>query len=119
MNKRLALIAIAASSLLLSGCAAALIGGGAAGGYYATEHKKEIGEYSDDSWITSKIKSKYLTTSGIRSMNISVSTNNGVVTLAGQVKNPHQHQQAIQIAKSTKGVRKVDARNLVITNSRR
>lgn len=114
MSKITKLALILAACVLLSSCAAALIGGGAAGGYVAAKHKKEISGYTSDSWITSKIKSKYVAESGLHSFNISVRTEKGVVYLSGVVRSPREKQTAITLAKSTKGVKHVDTDHLKI-----
>ena len=99
----------------LSSCAAALVGGGAAGGYYAEKNKKAIGQYSGDALITSKVKAKYLKDLTLRSFAISVSTNQHVVSLVGDVPNHKIRQRAINIALHTKDVKGVDARNLTVS----
>jgi len=114
MRRVTKLALIPAVCVLMSSCTAAIIGGGVAGGYVAAKHEKEISEYSSDSWITSKVKSKYLAEHGLRSLNVSVSTDQGVVYLNGSVKNHLQQQTAITLAQNTKGVKRVDAENLMI-----
>ncbi|MGH8040981.1 MAG: BON domain-containing protein [Rudaea sp.] len=62
-----------------------------------------------DTWITTKVKTALMTTKGIPSTDISVTTVNGVVTLTGVVDTKIQVRKAIAVAKSIDGVHKVDA----------
>ena len=61
-----------------------------------------------DSWITTKIQSKYFIDRDLKARNINVTTNKGVVTLTGHVDNDAQKREAEAIAKETNGVTKVD-----------
>jgi len=65
--------------------------------------KKTIGQSVDDKWIGSKIKAKLIKEPGIRSLNIDVDVNRGVVTLSGMVHSSTQKDQIIKIARSTAG----------------
>ena len=62
-----------------------------------------------DTWITTKVKAELLTTKGISSTDIDVTTTNGVVTLSGVLDSKAQVQKSIAVAKSVKGVKKVDS----------
>ncbi|HEY0179935.1 MAG TPA: BON domain-containing protein [Dokdonella sp.] len=65
-----------------------------------------------DSWITTKVKSELATTDGVKSMDISVKTVNGVVTLTGTQPSSTAIKKAVAAAKSVKGVKHVDASGL-------
>ena len=69
-----------------------------------------------DAWITTKVKSELATTRGIKSGDISVTTQNGVVTLSGVVDSKAQMQKAVALAKSVKGVHHVDSSMLSSRN---
>jgi len=62
-----------------------------------------------DAWITTKVKADLVATKDVPGKEISVSTMNGVVTLAGVVENKDQIQKSVAIAKGIKGVRSVDS----------
>jgi hyperosmotically inducible protein len=62
-----------------------------------------------DAWITTQVKADLMTTKDVPGTAISVSTMNGVVTLAGIVDNRAQVQKSIAVAKAIKGVRDVDS----------
>ena len=64
---------------------------------------KTWGQSLDDKLIGSKIKAKLISEPGIRSLNIDVDVNKGIVTLTGIVKFKYQKERAIEIAKSTSG----------------
>ncbi|GLQ45989.1 BON domain-containing protein [Dyella lipolytica] len=65
-----------------------------------------------DSWITTKVKAELASTDGVKSMDVSVTTINGVVTLTGVLANDIAVQKAVAVAQSVKGVKKVDASGL-------
>jgi hyperosmotically inducible protein len=69
--------------------------------------QKSFGEMFDDKYIGSKIKAKLIGEPEIRSLNIDVDVNRGIVTLTGYVENHDQKRRAIQIAKKTSGTVKV------------
>jgi hyperosmotically inducible periplasmic protein len=69
-----------------------------------------------DGWITTKVKAQLMTTKGIPSTDISVTTTNGVVTLAGVVDSKAQVQKSIALAKAVKGVQRVDSSALTSRN---
>src|SRR5438309_9704119 len=71
---------------------------------------------STDAWITTKVKTELMTTKGIPSTDISVTTNNGVVVLSGVVDSKAQVQKSVAVAKGIKGVRNVDASALSSRN---
>lgn len=67
-----------------------------------------------DAWITTKVKSEFGTTKGIKATNISVSTSDGVVTLSGKVASEVEKQHAERVAQLVKGVKSVEASGLTI-----
>src|SRR5450432_1057004 len=69
-----------------------------------------------DTWITTKVKSELMTTKGIPSTDISVTTTNGIVTLSGVLDNKAQVQKSVAIAKAVKGVHSVDSSALSSRN---
>ena len=69
-----------------------------------------------DGWITTKVKAQLMTTKGIPSTDISVTTTNGVVTLSGVVDTKAQVQKSIAVAKAVKGVHRVDSTALTSRN---
>jgi osmotically-inducible protein OsmY len=68
----------------------------------------ETGTQVNDSWITTKIQGQYFTDRDVRARRIDVTTNNGVVTLRGEVENEQERRRATEIAQQTEGVRRVD-----------
>jgi len=61
----------------------------------------------DDSVITGKVKTALLRDRDIKSLGISVETNDGEVTLRGTVEDKRQAQRAEKIAQEIEGVRNV------------
>jgi hyperosmotically inducible periplasmic protein len=63
-----------------------------------------------DSWLTTKIQAQYFADDDIKARHINVSTRDGIVTLTGFVEGPPQRDLAVQIARTTDGVRQVSDR---------
>ncbi len=77
----------------------------------AAEVKDVAGRASEklaDSWLATKIQAQYFVDDDVKARNIIVTARDGVVTLKGRVDNPNAHDQAVQIAKNTDGVRYVN-----------
>jgi osmotically-inducible protein OsmY len=61
-----------------------------------------------DSWITTKVKAQYVGVDAMKGSDVTVTTtNDGVVTLTGTVPNELARARAVEIARTTKGVRRV------------
>jgi osmotically-inducible protein OsmY len=69
--------------------------------------KLAVADYSKDSWITARIKSKMLICKSIKSVNYSIETMNGVVYIMGIAQNQAELDRVINIAGTVKGVNKV------------
>jgi hypothetical protein len=61
----------------------------------------------DDATITTKVKAAVLAEPGLKTLDITVDTHAGVVTLAGTVASNDLKQRAEQIAQGVEGVRQV------------
>jgi hyperosmotically inducible periplasmic protein len=72
---------------------------------------------TDDTWITTKVKSELATTKGIKSNDISVSTTDGVVSLTGTASSSAEKTKAEGVAKKVKGVKSVDASGLTVSDT--
>jgi hyperosmotically inducible protein len=71
----------------------------------------------DDTWITTKVKSKFEAAKGVKAHDISVSTTDGVVTLTGTATSKAEKNRAVRLAKGVKGVKSVDASGLTVGSS--
>jgi hyperosmotically inducible protein len=70
--------------------------------------RSSVGEYVEDSVITSKIKAKLATEKNVSAMHIKVDTDkNGVVVLSGTAESQAEKDKAHKIAHSVDGVTKV------------
>jgi len=66
-------------------------------------------EEVSDSWITTKIKSRFVSEKALKGSDISVDTDHsGEVTLSGSAPTKRASERAFQLASSTKGVRTVN-----------
>ena len=69
---------------------------------------------TDDSWITTKVKSELASAKDVKSTDISVTTTEGVVALTGTVGSNRDKYHVIHIVKTVKGVKSVDASALTV-----
>jgi hyperosmotically inducible protein len=69
-----------------------------------------------DARITSETKLKFAADDTVKALNIDVDTSNGVVTLRGSVNSQAELQQAIRLAKSIDGVKKVNSELEIVNN---
>ena len=101
LNLLKAPVAVVITVLLFMGCA-------------AMTGRQSAGEAAGDSAITAKVKSNLLADSVIGASAIDVDATAGAVSLSGFVTSEQEHQRAVQLARSVEGVKRVEARNLVI-----
>ena len=75
---------------------------------------EEAGESISDGWITAKVKTTLLADDDIAGLDIEVSTQNGEVSLAGEVPSKAHWDKAVRMAFGVEGVMRVDAEALVV-----
>ncbi|CFQ44919.1 molecular chaperone OsmY [Yersinia bercovieri] len=68
---------------------------------------KKVDNYMGDSAATAKVKSALLEEKSLKSTDISVETNHGVVTLSGFVTSQAEAETAVEIAANVEGVKSV------------
>lgn len=68
----------------------------------------------NDGWLTTKIQSKYFLDTDVAGRRIDVDSNDGVVTLSGEVRSEAERRQAVAIARNTDGVRDVTDRLRIV-----
>ncbi len=73
----------------------------------------EIGDNISDAWITTKVKSTFLYSRSVAGSDIAVSTRAGVVTLSGKLDTGVERALAIELAQNIRGVKTVQAKELV------
>ena len=76
-------------------------------GCAATRTQESPGEYVDDSVITGKVQANLFNASDVKSGDIKIKTYRGVVQLSGFVNDQHQIDRAVEITRSTNGVKSV------------
>jgi hyperosmotically inducible periplasmic protein len=94
--------------LLLAFIIACTINGTASAGI------QQIKQRMNDALITTVIKGKITKDKNLNPLNISVSTQKGLVTLKGHVKNKQSFVDTLRTATSTKGVKSINASDLEI-----
>ena len=81
-------------------------------GCASTAKTEGTGEYVDDTWITTKVKSVILEEPSLKSAEINVETFKGVVQLSGFVKQKEDVAKATSVTRTVKGVK--DVKNSLI-----
>ncbi len=79
-------------------------------GCAVTRDQSSVGEFIDDSGITTAVKAKFVADKTVDAAAISVETLNGTVMLSGFAKNASEKSNAEAIARGIKGVKSVDNR---------
>lgn len=74
-------------------------------GYKRDKDEENESHMLADSWITTKVKSTYMYSSNVDSVDISVSTLDGVVSLKGEVNGGPERALAVELAKNIRGVK--------------
>jgi hyperosmotically inducible protein len=75
---------------------------------------KNEGTSIADTWITTKVKSTFMYSSNVEGSDISVSTNDGIVTLTGKLDSGAERALAIELARNVRGVKSVDSNSLTM-----
>ncbi len=75
----------------------------------------KAGQAVSDTWITSKVKSSFLADQSLSGMDIEVETNQGVVSLSGEVATEAERDLAVNKAQEIEGVKSVSADGLKTT----
>lgn len=75
---------------------------------------QKVEAFASDAGLTGKIKSKMALDDVVRARTIDVSTTGGVVTLGGTVRSVAERDQALRLARDTKGVTRVVNRLVVL-----
>lgn len=70
----------------------------------------------DDDSINDRVKSAFSNNNDLRDLDIDVKTDNGEVSLSGEVSSQEQRNMAINKAKEIQGVKNVDADDLEVDN---
>ena len=94
LNKILAAAFLAVSLGTVVGCA-------------STDTKQSTGEYVDDAWITTKVKTALIEDPVTKAHEINVETFKGVVQLSGFVATHAEATRATELARGVKGVTSV------------
>lgn len=75
---------------------------------------QDASQQISDSWITTKVISTLLYSSNVAGRNIAVTTTEGIVTLSGTLGSGAERALAIELARSIRGVKDVDATALKV-----
>lgn len=85
-----------------------------AGSMQKSSENETVPDKAADAWITTKVKSEFGTTKGVKATDISVTTHDGVVSLSGTVASQNEKTRAERVAQLVKGVKRVDASALTV-----
>lgn len=94
--------------LLFSSCAPMVVGTGAVATGMIGE-RRGASEYVDDNWAALKIRSAYYQSPIVKVSNINVSVYQGRALLTGAAASETEIQEAVRIAKGTRGVLEVSS----------
>lgn len=86
--------AMVVSTLVMGGCA-------------VTRDQSTVGQFVDDSAITTQVKARFAESPEVSAMSINVETLNGTVQLAGFAKSANERNAAESIARKVSGVKSV------------
>lgn len=75
-----------------------------------TVGERTVSDRVDDASIVTRLKAKITADPDLNPLNIDVDSEDGVVTLSGQVESNENREEAERLAKNTEGVRKVNNR---------
>ncbi|MGA9665736.1 MAG: BON domain-containing protein [Gallionella sp.] len=76
-------------------------------GCASTPSQESTGEFLDDSVITTKVKAAIFDESSLKSTEINVTTERGVVVLSGTVSTSSEISKAAEVARGVTGVKSV------------
>lgn len=76
-------------------------------GCAGSETQESTGEYIDDTWITTKVKTELVKSDIVKSREVNVETFKGIVQLSGFVTSQAAMDEAVRIARNIKGVESV------------
>lgn len=91
--------------ILLVGVAAIMVALGCQS--YKDGQSRTVGEFTDDVAIQTRVKSKLVRAPEVNGLRMNVEVKKGVVTLYGRTDSPAMRNNAVEIAKSVKGVTSV------------
>lgn len=100
-------LAVMLGSVLASGSALAANTTTESAGQKVDSSMSKVGNFMDDSTITAKVKAALVDHESIKSTDISVKTEQKVVTLSGFVESQAQAEEAVNVAKQVEGVSSV------------
>lgn len=81
---------------------------------HAESKLEDIEQTIEDSVITAKINAKFAKNNILNPLKIHITTNDGIVTLSGNIRNSERFVEALRLTKSTKGVKAVETDDLII-----
>ncbi|MEO5363630.1 MAG: BON domain-containing protein [Magnetococcus sp. DMHC-8] len=91
----------------LPGCIPMMVGGGMAATTSVVGEDRDLSSQMEDSWVAMKIRSRFIQSDQVRVGNLGVSVHNGRVLLTGSAMNQEEVDEAIRIARETRGVTEV------------
>ena len=77
-------------------------------GCAGTPRQESAGEFIDDTWITTRVKTALVTDDLVKATEVSVETFKGVVQLSGFVSSDAAMAQAVRLAQDIRGVTSVE-----------
>src|ERR1700754_3417079 len=116
MNASLIRKTILSAALVAGGAALPIATVSAQDSMSKDKSNQTVPDKAADGWITTKVKSELASTKGIKSTDISLESNDGVVTLSGTTDSAASKTKAEKVAKKVKGVKSVSADGLTVAS---
>ena len=82
-----------------------------------SKDNQTVPDKTADAWITTKVKSELATTKGVSSTDLTVTTNDGVVTVTGTATSASEKTKVAHVAGKVKGVKSVDTSGLTVSDA--
>src|SRR5918995_186275 len=83
-----------------------------------TEDRRDLGDTLGDAWLVTKVKAQFWDEDALDDSDVNVDAREGVIILRGTVASQAGKARAIEIARTTEGVKRVDDRLTVAMASR-
>jgi osmotically-inducible protein OsmY len=92
---------------MLIACVVGVLAVAAVGGCAVTSGQSSVGDYVDDSTITTRVKARYAQDPAVAATRINVETLQGTVQLSGFATSADEKAKAVELARTVPGVKAV------------
>lgn len=90
------------------------LGAGAEAGYVVSQEDRTAEETLQDQYLVTSIKTKLIANQEVSGLDINVDSHKAVVTLRGALRTQREINTALDLAKTTPGVRSVESKLVIV-----